>query len=71
MLILKNYQFNLFNSGVFMINIFQKHFFIVLLIFGEAKRRYRPVRFISYSLDYFLFGLDPRGYHATNVLFHL
>jgi len=29
---------------------------------------YRPVETISYFLDYALFGLDPRGYHAHNLL---
>jgi len=29
-----------------------------------------PTKTISYALDYALWGLDPRGYHATNVLLH-
>jgi len=32
---------------------------------------YRPVRMVSYALDYRLFGLDPRGYHVTNIVLHL
>ena len=30
----------------------------------------RPLREISYLLDYSLFGLDPRGYHFQNVFWH-
>ena len=29
-----------------------------ILGFGEARRRYRPVRFISYTVDHFFFGLE-------------
>ena len=42
-----------------------------ILGFGDSPRRYRPVRFVSYSLDYFFFGLDPRGYHLANVVYHI
>src|SRR3989344_4673378 len=35
-----------------------------------APGLYRPVTTMSYTLQYALFGLDPRGYHATNVLLH-
>jgi len=30
----------------------------------------RPIRELSYMLDYKLFGLEPFGYHIQNVLFH-
>lgn len=32
---------------------------------------YRPAVMFSYALDYAVFGLDPRGYHATNLLLHV
>jgi tetratricopeptide (TPR) repeat protein len=32
---------------------------------------YRPLVTLSYILDYNLWKLDPRGYHATNLGFHL
>ncbi|MBW1817694.1 MAG: tetratricopeptide repeat protein [Deltaproteobacteria bacterium] len=32
---------------------------------------YRPVRMISYMLDYFLFGPDPLGFHIFNILYHV
>ncbi len=32
--------------------------------------KYRPLRTASYWLDYRLFGLDPRGYHLSNLLLH-
>ena len=32
---------------------------------------YRPLREISYTLDYYLFGVNPAGYHFTNLLLHI
>ena len=31
---------------------------------------YAPVQIISYMLDYELWGMDPKGFHLTNVLLH-
>jgi tetratricopeptide (TPR) repeat protein len=31
---------------------------------------YQPLSWMSYALDHALWGLDPRGYHLTNVLLH-
>ncbi len=31
---------------------------------------YQPLSWLSYALDHALWGMDPRGYHATNVLLH-
>ena len=31
---------------------------------------YRPVASLSYAVDYWLWGLNPFGYHLTNVLLH-
>ncbi len=31
---------------------------------------YRPLRTLSYRLDYAIGGLDPRVFHVTNVLYH-
>ena len=31
---------------------------------------YRPLRIVSYALDYRLFKLNPQGYHLSNMLFH-
>jgi Flp pilus assembly protein TadD len=31
---------------------------------------YRPVRYVSYMLDYWLWGLKPAGYHVANILYH-
>ncbi len=31
---------------------------------------YRPVVAISYTIDHFLYGENPAGYHVTNVLLH-
>jgi hypothetical protein len=32
---------------------------------------YRPVSTLSYSLDYFFWGLNPFGYHLTNLILHV
>lgn len=32
---------------------------------------YRPIVSISYTIDYALYGLSPKGFHVTNVLIHL
>ncbi|MEK9628159.1 MAG: tetratricopeptide repeat protein [Nitrospinota bacterium] len=31
---------------------------------------YLPLTFVSFGIDYGLFGLDPAGYHLTNLLLH-
>jgi hypothetical protein len=31
---------------------------------------YQPLTYLSYALEYVLFGLDARAYHATNMLLH-
>ncbi|TVM03866.1 MAG: hypothetical protein CV087_03085 [Candidatus Brocadia sp. WS118] len=42
--------------------IFSSHYFILS---GELS--YRPVVTVSYVIDYFLWGLNPKGFHLTNV----
>ncbi|MFH0947140.1 MAG: tetratricopeptide repeat protein [Planctomycetota bacterium] len=32
---------------------------------------FQPLTWISYGADYLLWGMDPRGYHLTNLLAHL
>ena len=34
-------------------------------------RYYRPVVSASYAIDYAIWGLDPYGYHLTNVIIHI
>ena len=31
---------------------------------------YQPLTWISWALDYLVWGMDPRGYHLTNVALH-
>ncbi len=41
-------------------------------IFSEQfVGNFQPVTMLSYMLDHQFFGLDPFGYHLTNLLFHL
>ena len=32
---------------------------------------YRPIRDLSYTIDYFFFGLNPVGYHLFNIFYHI
>ncbi len=43
---------------------------IVTLFTSVANHAYLPVRDLSYALDYALWGLDPYGFHLTNLLLH-
>ncbi|MGB4782185.1 MAG: tetratricopeptide repeat protein, partial [Candidatus Methylomirabilis sp.] len=36
----------------------------------QGKPAYRPIRSASYAFDYALSGLDPWGYHLTNIAYH-
>ncbi len=38
---------------------------------GFQVANYHPLTMLSYTVDYRLFGLDARGYHAVNLAFHL
>src|SRR3989344_4792878 len=35
-----------------------------------APGLYRPLTTVSYAVDFALFGLQPKGFHATNILLH-
>ena len=39
-------------------------------IFTTYTDYYRPLVFITYAIEYSLFGLEPAVYHTTNLLFH-
>jgi tetratricopeptide (TPR) repeat protein len=45
----------------------------VRFLFLEDARdlRYFPITYLSWALDYRLFGLDPFGFHLNNLLLHL
>lgn len=32
---------------------------------------YQPLPWLTYGADYLIWGMDPRGFHVTNVAFHL
>lgn len=34
------------------------------------KHMYRPLRVISYTIDYYFTGLSPIGYHISNIIYH-
>ncbi len=45
------------------------HFLRIISFDGYSN--YLPVRFISYSIDYSIWGLNPFGFHLTNLIIHL
>jgi hypothetical protein len=38
--------------------------------FTEIALLYRPISSLSYAIDYWVWGLNPAGYHLSNVLLH-
>ncbi|MGC8900692.1 MAG: tetratricopeptide repeat protein [bacterium] len=40
-------------------------------VFADRFTEYYPIRDLSYMLDYFIWGLNPLGYHLTNLLFEM
>ena len=41
-------------------------------IFTPGKgATYQPIRALSYAIDYYFWGLDPIGYHLTNIFFYI
>jgi type IV pilus biogenesis/stability protein PilW len=57
-LVVKNYQIRQLNN------------IPTLLGLGGAGSFYRPLRIVSYAIDYHLFKLNPLGYHLSNMIFH-
>jgi hypothetical protein len=39
-------------------------------MFGGRTLAARPLPYLSFALDFRLWGSDPRGYHVTNILIH-
>ena len=37
---------------------------------GQESPYYRPIFTLSLALDYFIWGLNPSGYHITNIFLH-
>ena len=60
---------NLGGAWVRMEELFTSNFFY-RPEFELSYGYYRPVTILSYVLDYWVWGLQPFGYHLTNVLLH-
>ena len=41
-----------------------------MAFFAIVAANWHPLTIFSYALDYAFFGLDPMGYHLTNIAFH-
>jgi tetratricopeptide (TPR) repeat protein len=57
-LVVKNYQIRQLNQ------------IPALLGLGSPGSFYRPLRIVSYAIDYHFFNLNPLGYHLSNIIFH-
>jgi tetratricopeptide (TPR) repeat protein len=47
------------------------HVFNPRSIFADRFTEYYPIRDLSYMIDYFIWGLNPLGYHLSNLLFEI
>ena len=43
---------------------------VVEMGFWDLVRSYRPLRYISYALDYRIFGMNPWGFRLMNIFYH-
>ncbi|MBE9531887.1 MAG: hypothetical protein IME98_03685, partial [Proteobacteria bacterium] len=43
---------------------------IIWAFTAEVSSNWHPLTLLSHSLDYALFGLNPKGHHLTNILLH-
>jgi protein O-mannosyl-transferase len=71
-----HFQFVNFDDGGYVLNnlsvqvpLSLKSIFWALTTTQAAN--WHPLTWVSYLLDYQLYGLNPGGYHLTNLLFHL
>jgi tetratricopeptide (TPR) repeat protein len=61
-------------SAKFLPQIFQKDIYVNFLQNSPAQAAsfvYRPLQLLSYYLDYKIWGLNPIGFHLTNLVLHL
>ncbi len=49
-------------------NIFTKN---IAASVGKQSSFYRPLQIFTYAIDYFLWRLNVKGYHLTNILLHI
>ena len=43
---------------------------VIEMGFWDLVRSYRPLRYISYALDYRIFGMNPWGFRLMNIFYH-
>ena len=52
------------------IPLVQNSLWITSANFFDIMRSYRPLRYISYALDYRVFGMNPSGFRLMNIIYH-
>lgn len=48
----------------------QNSLWITSANFIDILRSYRPLRYVSYALDYRIFGMNPAGFRLMNIIYH-
>jgi len=61
----------LIKSGRLLPNVFKSGIYDYWSGIQPYDRMYRPLQMLSYYLDYNLWGLNPAGFHLSNILLHL
>lgn len=75
-----NGDFLLDDGELIVANEYIKHIKTIPLVFKTdvinlnslewSIRYYRPIQYLTYAIDYFIWGLNPFGFHLTNVVIH-
>ncbi len=50
---------------------FTPHYWNALQPYADFEIQYRPLRTMTFAIDYLLWGTNPAGYHVTNLLLHM
>lgn len=52
------------------IPLVQNSLWITSANFIDILRSYRPLRYVSYAVDYRIFGMNPAGFRLMNIIYH-
>ena len=52
------------------IPLVQNSLWITSANFIDILRSYRPLRYVSYAVDYRIFGMNPSGFRLMNIIYH-
>ncbi|MBO4699000.1 hypothetical protein J5690_05245 [bacterium] len=52
------------------IPLIQNSLYVTSRSFADILLSYRPLRYLSYSVDYRIFGMSPSGFRLMNIIYH-